>query len=275
MSNYLSDNDDDLFDYDPSLSQDSAPSVEAARSSSTGGSTSSVSGSEKDFVDSFKNNINTDLDADLDSDKNLISAPISHLYSSFHDAVDSFISSVRRDHHSKSVHITLDQLTDGRFSLVNLFYFYEMRLGRRIALVKLFGSIFHRDSDSLSPLLEEISSLLKIKFTSLYYQSTFLSTINILNHTVMMDRIIYQFLAGKTGLSVQPFLLNDVNEMDLSEIETLVSSLDIHSFRRSTQDAMFTAFFKASDNDTPADLPAQIEEAFSIPAKYMNSYKTM
>jgi hypothetical protein len=274
MSSYLSDNDDDLFDYDPTVEpSDTFTPNDVSSSSSVDSDHHRYS---KDFIEEVKNNFRDNADADLLVSQGCISLPISSLYSSFQEAIHAFINSVRHDYFAKTVHLTLDHLTNGHFSMVNLFHRYEMRIVRKIALVELFNqTIAKSDEETISPLLNQLSSLLNIDLTKLYYNSTFVSTINILNHTLTVDRVIYRFLATKTGIDVNPLLMQGLDLENNSSVEALMRSVDLSGFRQQIQDQMFNAFFAAEPNGQTPTLNEMLSEVFNTQSSYMSTFKTM
>jgi hypothetical protein len=274
MSSYISDNDDDLFDYDPTTDVSSTPEI-TLNTNSSQATFDTQSQMQKDFVDAVKTNLPSNPDADLDESQPTVNAAVSHLYSSFQDAIYSFVGPYRQEGYVKGVHITLDQLTNGHFSLLNMFHYYEMRIARKMGLVKLFGAIFTSDDDTVAPFLAELSSLINFNITPLYYSSAFKSTVRMLNHSLTVDRIIYQHLAGKTKLLPRPLLINDLNEVSLDDIHDEIIALEINTFRKDIYSEIMTAFFSAQPNDQSDTLSQKLADAFNAPVEYHNSYKTM
>lgn len=277
MSQYLSGNDDDLFDYDPSVEDHSSTTSSETSSETTHSSTDHLHTEyHKKFVEDVKTQLNINLDADLDTGTPKINIITSNLYASFQEAINGFISSIKNDYFSKSVHITLDHLTNGHFSMVNMFYFYEMKIVRKLALVELFGHIVIPENEQkMPPFLEEISQALNLNFTQLYYTSTFKSTVNILNHSLTVDRIIYRYLSSRTNIPVDDMLMRPLNLQDNPRIEDLLRRIEIGGFRDNIRNQMFSAFFESQSNGEHQTLPNMLEEFFNTPISYMNTYKTM
>lgn len=280
MSYNISDNDDDLFNYDPA--QDSVTQTLNPESTKVTAEPSAddTSRHHREFVNSIKSNIE-DADADLGLHDPKMNPLVSNLYGSFQEAINNFIGTIQKDHFAKSIHMTLDELTNGKFSMLNLYHHYEMRIARRSALVNLFGAVFregqelNEDGEEVAPFLRKISELLNINFTHNYYVSTFNVSIDILNHSLTMDKVIYQFLADRLGLPLNELATADMRDMDSAQLEQAVHALTIHGFRDSINNQMFEAFFAAEPNEHSSTLSQRLTEIFNTEPTYMNSMKYM
>lgn len=279
MSYSISDNDDDLFDYDPS--QETSTQVIDQQYTETPVSDISSDDQTKhqrEFINSLKTNIN-DADADLDlHDDTKMNVLVSNLYGSFQEAINTFVGMISKDTFSRSVHITLDELTNGRFSMLNMFHYYESRIISRIALINLFGTVFHNDSldadeEAIAPFLQKVSDLLKINFTKNYYNSTFNVTIDILNHSLTIDKVIYQFLGDKLHLPLNELTTLDFNELNSADLERIMHNLTSDGFRQTMHEAMLESFMSVESTENNVTLKQRVKDVFNTEVQYMNSMK--
>lgn len=275
MSFSLSENDDDLFDYDPSLETSTSFTSSETDSVPTSLSNEQVE-HEKQFIENIKNNISFDLDTDLTGENGKVNNITSNLYGSFQEAINAFINTIRHDNFIKSAHITLDRLTNGQFSLINLFYQYEMKISRKLALVELFAHIVKtEENEDVASFLRELSSVLRIDVSKLYYNATFCSTVNILNHSLSVDRIVYRFLSNKTQIPVNEALINGLNLQNSTNTDVLMRSMELVGFQENINNQMFTAFLSAEPNGEQQTLSEMLQEVFNSPVSYINTFKTM
>lgn len=280
MSYNISDNDDDLFDYDPSQETSTQVLDPQVPSSPSDNAPDDHSKHEREFIKSIKTNI-TDADADLGlHDDTKMNVLVSNLYGSFQEAINNFVGMTRKDHFSRSVHVTLDELTNGRFSMLNMFYYYEIRIIRRMVLANLFGTVFHdenadNDGEHMAPFLQRISEMLNITFTKNYYVSTFNVSIDMLNHVLTVDKIIYQFLADKLSMTPNELITSDLSQMSIEQVEQAVHGYTFHGFQMSRHQDILSAFFEAEPNEHNATLPQRVSEIFNTEVAYMNSMRYM
>lgn len=199
MSSHLSNNDDDLFDYEPETSNPS--------------STNSFSDTgDRAPQSDLYNNIKSDFDDDLDITGGNIHHSKAKLSISYHHALDFFIKDVAKESLAKSLHIVLDRLTNGDFSLISLFYETEMKISRKMLFVNLYHSAFGENGkDSFK---ETVGKILNIEFTSLYTQTCFDSVANVTLHTLQLDRALYLSLSNQLGIPVQQYLFDDPYELE-------------------------------------------------------------
>lgn len=194
MSSYLSSNDDDLFDYEPEEDH-TEPAISAVDSGPT---------SKSELYENIKTNLDSDLDT---SDGNLDNAKVK-LALSYHIAYAMFLSEVNKDASSKSLHIVLDRLTNGDFSLIKMFYELEMKISRRLIFLDISYSAL-RDEDSKDSFVEFVAKTIGVTFNEFYKTTCYQSTWNITRHAINIDRAVYLTLSKKLGLPVEQTLFDD------------------------------------------------------------------
>lgn len=280
MSYNISDNDDDLFDYDPSQETSTQVLDPQVPLSTNDNISDDQSKHEREFIKSLKTNIE-DADTDLGlHDDTKMNVLVSNLYGSFQEAINNFVGMTRKDHFSRSVHITLDELTNGRFSMLNMFYYYEIRIIRRMVLANLFGTVFRdenvdNDNEPMTPFLQRVSEMLNITFTKNYYTSTFDVSIDMLNHVLTIDKIVYQFLADKLGIAPSELVMADLSQMSVEQVEQAVHDYSFHGFQMSRNQDILSAFFDAEPNEHNATLSQRVSQIFNTDVIYMNSMQYM
>jgi len=268
-------NDDDLFDYDPSSETENS-----INETNTAEKLEEITGLSKDqekLLQQVKDNI-TVSDADIIGDtNNKVNTLRSELYTSFQAAISLLVENIRAEHFSKSVHVTLDELTQGRFSMLNLFYKYELKLARKISLIALFDKVLiSKDDEEKSPFIETISELLKIEISPLYIKSSFSTTNKILVHSFTIDKVIYQFLADKLKMPVNQDILDyDFEHSTVEEIENKLNSFTIDNFNKSIEHNMLHAFFSAEKTENNITLQSMLEEIYSTKVEYAHGMRTL
>lgn len=265
---FLSDNDDDLFDYEPSEDPVADAPVTSFRSNTDPAAHSS---DDQRFIDDLKNSVTAHHDDDLDPIQGFINRGLSNFYSAFQDAIDTFVNKTGGDALYKSMHLMLDELTQGRFTLMQMFYHYEMRIARKIVLSNLFRNFFAQDQDEISPMLVELSGLLDIQISDQFYDASFKTTNNIFIHSLTMDLVMYRYLATKTGLPLQAAFCGDLNMQHNPDLEPVLRTMTITHFRDDLHHRVLEAFF-APDDVVSTSLSHMISEAFSVDATYVNQY---
>lgn len=189
------DNDDDLFDYEP---EDDSPSNISIQNEP-----SNLSQTEQEFVDSIKsaeNSVGTlnALEARL---------AIAYINSSTH-----FVShDTGPTGHAYAIRYTLDELTDGKFSLLEFFKTTETKIIRLMAYINLSESIFGNDGVEFKQALNE---LFDVNVGDLHVRSTYYTHLAISRHTLLINRAIYSQLSEKLGIPVDPSLFDDTIDVD-------------------------------------------------------------
>lgn len=271
MSSFAN-NDDDLFDYDPSTE-----TTHTSDNTETF-ATEPITGLSKDqekLLKQVKDNL-SNSDADLIEENGKVNTLRSELYTSFQAAINTLVENIRVEHFSKAINVTLDELTQGRFSMLNLFYKYEIKICRKTTLIALFDKVLlTQDDDEKSPFIETISKLLNLEISPLYIKSSFAATNKILIHSLTIDKIIYQFLAEKLNLPVA----KDIIEYDFSgsieQIEQRMKTFTFDHFSKTIENTMLTAFFSAEKKENTVTLQQMLEESFNTKIEYATGMRTM
>jgi hypothetical protein len=204
MSSHISDNDNDLFDYDPD--QETKTPYASSDSEDTL-NVNDYSTREYRLLKDIQSHFKDSTAGSLDGGK-------VKLAMGFHEATNNFLQDVIPQAAMKSMIVALDSVTEGNYSLLNLFYKTEMRISRRMTFLSLFNDIFAEGeiSDTFSKALIDI---LNLDFNDLYVRSCFTSSMSICNHALILDRATYRILAEKLDLPVREFLF--ANPSDLQD----------------------------------------------------------
>lgn len=204
MSNY-NDNDDDLFDYDPD--NDESPKVETATTTTI----------NNDFVSSVKDEFDNIADQENDEiNRNKLAI-------AFNISTQKFVESVNKEAYNKSIRVILDKLSNGEFTLLNLFYRLEMRIDRRISFLNLFSEL-SADNFEDNSLVKEVLKLLSTSFTELYINTCYKTTYNIALHTLSIERALYKSLSRRLGIPVRQELF--VNPADETNVDVSLSEFE-------------------------------------------------
>lgn len=194
MSKYA-DNDNDLFDYDPSLD---------TSTENTFSSTSSTK-SNSELINSIKDNLNNDIE---NLTGNL--APNKYKFAaSFNMAYHMFLHEPLQEATTKTISIVLNTLTNGDYNLMNIFYETEIKISRKIFFLELVDRAFD-DGPEEENLLLQINKLLNIDMTDIYIYTCFRSTINICKHSLDLDKALYLALSKRLGIPVQQELFEPI-----------------------------------------------------------------
>ena len=186
----FSNNDDDLFSYDPS----SAPVNNF---------------SSKDNFNASEVIENISKRVDDNKDGNILGASNTRIRfaQSFLTAYTEFVGYGAVFFH-KAVHQSLDSLTSGRFSLLYMFNYLEYNILRRINIKYLLESTFidkeKIDLDGFKKFMDKTGFSLDEFFISLYIKTN----IEINDHVINNERSMYLLLADKLQISPHPVVLN-------------------------------------------------------------------
>lgn len=200
MNNYI-DNDDDLFEYDPEQEESKQ--------------TSSVN---NDFTDSVKDTFENITNISHHSDRNKLAI-------AFNISTQKFIEAINSEAYNKSIRLVLDKLTNGDFTLINLFHRLEMRIFRRMHFLSLFdelsGSEFKNNS-----IVKEVLEFLQVDFTDLYIKTCYQSTYNISIFALSLDRAMYITLSKRLGIPVKQELFANPADMEHDKIDVSLAEFE-------------------------------------------------
>jgi hypothetical protein len=103
----------------------------------------------------------------------------------------------------------MDELTNGRFSVMYFYNTVEQKILRRINVNTLIGEAFDSKNHNGSETLKEFLSKIGIAFDGPYL-STYVGTLlRISNHILVRERAMYLSLAEKLQLPPNPLIIQD------------------------------------------------------------------
>jgi len=195
-----SDNDDDIFDYDPeqdfssNLQSDSYQNI-----SSSDKSTNTIISSAKDIFD--------DLVSDNSFGDTIDESKVK-LCISFQAAAANYFSKIQTPAYTKSISMVLDTLTNGDFSMIQMFNHKEALITQRLRYICMMKQVIHSDTSDDS-IMEQLFSLLNISYDKSHVEIFYTSNLNIATHALHVDRAIYKALGKKLNLPLKEELLDD------------------------------------------------------------------
>lgn len=200
------DNDDDLFDYEPESNDSSNISIDYETDSLK------LTQEEQEFVNSIKSSQN--YFGNLNEAE--VKLAVGYLESSY-----NFIEKESSPNgHLFALRYTMDELTEGRFSLLELFKTTEMKILRLLSFINLSESIFGDDGQSFKEILKDIFD---IDVGDLHVRLIYNTHLAISRHSLVINRNIYTQLSEKLNIPIEPKLLE--NNIDVDEIKISYSNL--------------------------------------------------
>jgi len=194
--NLHSQNDDDLFDYDPSTEKQKEVSYN---------SVSDVKSDNKllsDLSRDIKDNDDQTFDGNTEIRVKLAEAIIG--------SYDKWINNASSVAYFSTLNVMLDELTNGRFSIMYFYNTIEQKILRRININSLIGQSFIVKDDDDKDVLKQFLAKIGASYDGPYI-STYVGTlIRISNHILLRERAMYLSLAEKFQLPSNP-LISEVN----------------------------------------------------------------
>lgn len=210
------DNDDDLFNYDPDTDPD--PIKEVIHNDST----KSTDSPFQDFISRLK-----EQDSDLNSEHDFLDLPKLKLANAFHTATHRHYAKVETPSYVKSITVILDKITNGDFSLIQMFYRKEYLICQRLVFLSMMDVIIapKEDSNEDSPLLEILTELglnLDQQHIDLFYATS----VNISRHSLAIDRATYKYLGERLNMTIVPELIdpNYSYDMNAKPVDKILNS---------------------------------------------------
>lgn len=205
MTNY----DDDLFEYDPSLENQNDSKNDLYNESVT-----PLSKEEKTFFENLKNN----FEEDPISLGNIFTGNLVFADSFQYTLNDFIISQIRFATFSKSVTECLDEITQGKFSLINFKNNLETTISRSMHVLYLTSFLNNPSSIAdVSPKIIQLMESLNIKYNSFYLKTCFHSTLAILQHKIILDRELYRAACSELQIDPSPYLFLEPTDFVNSE----------------------------------------------------------
>ena len=233
--------DDDLFDYDPS-SDKTTSSYESKINSNP----------------SSDNNVLDDIYRQMDnlvheSGAEHINEFRLRLTDSFYEAYHQFKSKSSLTAHVESMHLTLDEMTNGRFSKLHFVKHLEQNIFRRLSIHLLISAIVdQQDDDGLT--FKEFLSKANIQVTDDFVPIYFGTAIKISKHVVNVERAIYMTACQELNITPNSLIIQeDLTPSDISKSFHSTSS----DFRRS----VFNSIYSQPANSE--SLPQALSSIFS------------
>jgi hypothetical protein len=202
-----SQNDDDLFEYDPEV--DAEDSSAALQSEAYSPSSSNKNKTIEDFISSAKqlvDEISSDENSPIDEEKVKLAA-------SFHTATSAYYQKVQTPSYIKAISITLNTLTNGDFAKIQMFNHKEALIIQRLRYLSMMNKVFI-NADADENVVKELFDLLKIEYSLEHVQTFYLSSANISMFCLNLDRAIYKHLGKQLNLPIKEHLLDDSHIQD-------------------------------------------------------------
>ena len=204
------DNDDDLFDYEPEEDSPSNISIQ--------NEPNNLSQTEQEFVDSIKS---------AENSVGSLNGVEARLAIAYINSSSAFISKeAGPSGHAYAMRYVLDELTDGRFSLLELFKSTEAKIIRLMAYISLSESIFGNDGTEFK---EALNELFDVNVGDLHVRSTYYTHLAISRHSLIINRAIYSQLSEKLDMPCEPSLFDDQFDVDKLKITYFHLVNNIHS----------------------------------------------
>lgn len=193
--NSYSQSDDDLFDYDPSVEKAKEQlynSVSDIKSDNT---------LLSDLSRNIKNNDDQTFDGHTEIRVKLAEAILS--------SYDKWINNASSVAYFSTLNTMLDELTNGRFSVMYFYNTIEQKILRRININTLIGESFIVKNDNTKDTLKEFLTKIGISYDGPYL-STYVGTlVRISNHILIRERAMYLSLSERLKLSCNPLISQD------------------------------------------------------------------
>jgi len=234
--------DDDLFDYDPSLEKPISSTYDSKINSNP----------------TSDNQVLDDIYRQMD---NLVhESGVEHinefrirLTDSFYEAYHEFKSKSSVVAHIQSVHMILDEMTNGRFSKIYFLKHLEQNIFRRLSIHYLVSAITDQnDQEGLT--FKEFLAKADIQVTDDFVNIYFGTALKISSHTLNIERAMY--MAACQELNVTPNSLvihEDLTPTDIAKAFHATAS----SFKKTVFDSIY------SEMSNSQSLPQALSNIFS------------
>lgn len=190
--------DDDLFEYDPDneISHNSNPHPYS-------NAQPNLVSNEKEFV---KNIQNTSTLTELSSGAT-IDGPQVNIAHAFIAASDIFVNQEAPIHaHYYSARHILDELSNGKFSLISMFKSIEYKIYRLMSFLNISDALF---GDGGSEINQILSDNFQAQITPSYISMIYEPHAAICRHSLLLNRAAYQKLGEILEINTIPELLSD------------------------------------------------------------------
>jgi hypothetical protein len=193
--NSYSQSDDDLFDYDPSIEK---PKEQLYNPVSDIKSDNTLL---SDLSRNIKNNDDQTFDGHTEIRVKLAEAILG--------SYDKWINNASSVAYFSTLNTMLDELTNGRFSVMYFYNTIEQKILRRININTLIGESFIVKNDNTKDSLKEFLGRIGISYDGPYL-STYVGTlVRISNHILIRERAMYLSLSERLQLPCNPLISQD------------------------------------------------------------------
>lgn len=235
--------DDDLFDYDPSSE---TPTSSYSYDSKLNSNPTSDNQVLDDIYRQMDNLVH-------DSGVERINEFRIRLTDSFYEAYHEFLSKSSVVAHVESVHITLDEITNGRFSKVYFIKTLEQNIFRRLSIQYLLSAIIDQnDEDGLT--FKEFLAKADIQVTDDFVHMYFSTAFKISSHTVDVERAIYMTACQELNITPNSLIIQeDLTPSDIAKAFNSTAS----AFRKNVFNSIYSQLSNSSS------LPQALSSIFS------------
>lgn len=225
MTNEAFQNDDDLFNYDPS--------TESVNNEPNFSTSSSGTKYNSDILDSISKKFEDDKDIDT---LGMLGIRIKFAQSLVNSYTEFIQRSVVPFH--KAVHETLDEITNGRFSMIHMYNYLEQNILRRLNIRFLLETAF-LDQGNISEQFKEFIKNTKMDLDETFIQVHINTTLDINNHVINNERSLYVELAEK--LNRVPLSVITSAEPDIGDVLELTYTSS-KSYHQDVFEALFASY---------------------------------
>jgi len=193
--NLYSQNDDDLFDYDPSTEKEKQLIYNPV----------SDIKSDNTLLSDLSRNIKDNDDQTFDGNTEIRIKLAEAILSSY----DKWINNASSVAYFSTLNTMLDELTNGRFSVMYFYSTIEQKILRRININTLIGESFIVKDGDNKDTLKQFLTKIGISYDGPYL-STYVGTlVRISNHILFREKAMYLSLAEKLQLPANPLVSQD------------------------------------------------------------------
>lgn len=196
QSSYSHD-DDDLFSYDPSKEEKQKEPIYS--------SVSDIKSTDNTLLNDLSRNIKNNDDETFDGKTEVRVKLAEAILSSY----DKWLASATSIAYFSTLNTVLDELTNGRFSVMYFYNTVEQKILRRININTLIGEAFDPKLTQSNDTLKQFLDRLGISYDGPYL-STYVGTLlRISNHILLRERAMYLSLSERLQLSPNPLIIQD------------------------------------------------------------------
>lgn len=240
MSQYISNNDDDLFEYDPTEENEDSLLKKYVEQQYD------YVNSEKDLHQKYigSNALAKTLSETFDKENDLDSITLSNasVYRALMNAMETFVIT-DRDNNKKTVHKILDELTQGKFSLMLMYNVLEERIAvRRILYLTLQAVFKDKSSKEIESFISLASKFSHAEITDEFLTGSIRTTISILDFTIKLDQVNYLHVAEKLNEPIKEVLFKTDEEFYELQLQTLLFEGSYTHYLQRIEEKMFAAF---------------------------------